>query len=120
MARNDEVFLVSKRLRELLEEVLLAGNPEDFSGPDDQAIGVALNDWRVVLARLHAVHTSQGRHTGWGTNLEEQVARLFAWRQAQDARAARAARAARTAEAEDDPEIPSDDDESSPPTRRRK
>jgi hypothetical protein len=123
MVRNEEAFLISKRLRDLLEDALLAGNPEDFSGPDDQAIGQVLNDWRVVLARLHAVHNSSGRHTGWGTNLEEQVARLFSWRQAQDVRAARL----KEKEAEDaEVEIPGDDEvepaetAGSPPTRRRK
>jgi hypothetical protein len=119
MTAQGETFLVSKRLREVLEEVLTSGQPEDFSSIDDQAIGVALNDWRVVLARLHAVHTSQGRHQGWGQNLDEQVIRLVAWRQTQATR--KAAEAARNAEEE--VVIPSDDDGeivSSPSARRRK
>lgn len=108
MARSN-VPQASKLLRDALEQVLLSGEPEDYAGPDDQAIGVVLNDWRVVLARLHAVHNSQGRHTGWGINLDEQVARLRAWQ------------AARQARNEEEPEIPSDDDEQgSPPTRQRK
>jgi hypothetical protein len=124
MPTNSDVFLVSRRLRDLLEEVLIAGLPEDYSSVDDQAIGVVLNDWRIVLARFHAVHNSAGRHTGWGSNLEDQVTRLIAWHQAREAKLAQAAQGGA-----EEIEIPGDDEEApetepvnagSPSPRQRK
>lgn len=111
-AKARSAFKISDRLRSVLEEILVSGEPEDYSGLDNQAIGQILNDFRVVLARLHAVHTSQGRHVGWGQNLDDQVRRLREWQAARDAKAS----------ADEDPEIPEDEeaDDSSPPARQRK
>lgn len=65
---------ISEQLRSIRQATLLA-EPEDFNPNDDAAIGREINEFRILLGRLNAVHTSGGRVTGWG-HLEDQRPRV--------------------------------------------
>lgn len=58
---------LSARLRQVRHDIMMEFEPEDLPRNDDAAIGRELNDLRTLLGRIHAVHSSDGRHTGWGS-----------------------------------------------------